>query len=94
MTAAGLILLWPCGRSRLRAGLLVLLLAVIASVANTGCTSVQVGSTSMDTTGGGSGTGGTPAGSMNFTITTAGTSISSSGTYTVRQSTSYLVTTQ
>jgi hypothetical protein len=92
MTAAGLLLLWPCGRSRLRAGLLVLVLAVVATIANTGCAHVDVGGTGS-TTGTGSGSG-TPAGSMNFTITTAGTSVSSSGTYTVRKSASYLVTTQ
>jgi len=47
--------------------------------------------------GGGGGSGdssGTPLGSNTFTITTAGTSIGSTGTYTVRHTTTYLVTAQ
>jgi len=92
---AGLLLLLPVGRKKLRGSLLMLLLAV--ALANTGCAHVTVGgdSSSGCTTNCGTGSGtGTPQGTMNFTITTAGTSSSSTGTYTVRHTTSYTVTAQ
>jgi hypothetical protein len=88
---AGLLLLLPIGRKNIRAGLLVLLMAVALS--NGGCASVN-GSDGSGSSGGGGSTTGTPQGTMNFTITTAGTSSSSSGTYVVRHSTSYMVTVQ
>jgi len=93
-TIAGLLLLLPGRRSRLRAGLLVLLLA--AGLANTGCTHVIVGGSGTTTGTGSTGTAtsGTPLGSNTFTITTAGTSTGSNGTYTVRHTTTYMVTTQ
>jgi hypothetical protein len=98
-TAMGLLLLLPGRRKRLGSwlggGLLLLLLAV--GLTNTGCSTVNV--SSGGTTGGTGGTTGgtstgTPLGSNTFTITTAGTSTGSNGTYTVRHTTSYLVTTQ
>jgi hypothetical protein len=90
---AGLLLLAPVGRRKFRAGLLVLMLA--AALANFGCADVTLGNSSggSGSSGGGTTTG-TPQGTMNFTITTAGTSSSSSGTYTVRHTTSYMVTAQ
>jgi len=91
--AAGLLLLLPGRRRRLRVGLLVLLMA--AGLANTGCTHVYVNGSGSGGGGGGSGdSSGTPLGSNTFTITTAGTSIGSTGTYTVRHTTTYLVTAQ
>ncbi|HXB62824.1 MAG TPA: Ig-like domain-containing protein, partial [Acidobacteriaceae bacterium] len=98
-TAMGLLLILPGGRKRLGrvmgAGLLLLLLA--AGVANMGCSTVNVASGTTTGTGGSGGTGtdtGTPLGSINFTITTAGVSTGSNGTYTVSHTTSYMVTTQ
>ncbi len=95
-TAAGFLLLLPGRKRRLRlgAGLLVLLLA--AGLVNMGCATVTVSPNGTTTGTGGSGTTstGTPLGSNTFTITTAGTSVGTNGTYTVRHTTSYLVTTQ
>jgi len=92
VTMAGLLLLLPVGRRKLRVGLLVLLMAVALS--SGGCADVSLGSGSGNSGGGGGTTTGTPQGTMNFTVTTAGTSSGSSGTYTVRHSTSYMVTAQ
>jgi len=95
-TAAGLLLLLPGRRKRLGihlgAGLMVLLLA--AGLANLGCSTVTVNPNGTTGTGTGGTSTGTPQGSNTFTITTAGTSVGSNGTYTVRHTTSYLVTTQ
>jgi hypothetical protein len=92
VTMAGLLLLLPVGRRKLRVGLLVLLMAMALS--SGGCADVSLGSGSGNSGGGGGTTTGTPQGTMNFTVTTAGTSSGSSGTYTVRHSTSYMVTAQ
>ncbi len=90
VTMAGLLLLLPIGQKKIRAGLLVLLMAVALS--NGGCASVDVGDGSSS--GGGGTTTGTPQGTMNFTITASGTSSGSSGQYIVRHTTSYMVTAQ
>lgn len=96
-TALGLLLLWPGRRKRLGmrlGGLLLLLLA--AGLANTGCSTVTVNPNGTTGPGGSTGTtvSGTPLGTNTFSITTAGTSTGSNGTFTVRHTTSYLVTTQ
>jgi trimeric autotransporter adhesin len=102
-TAMGMLLLWPGRRKRigsalrngLGGGLLLLLLAV--GLANTGCSTVTVNPNGTVNSGGGGSTGtnsGSPLGTNTFTITTAGTSTGTNGTFTVSHTTSYLVTTQ
>jgi hypothetical protein len=94
--ALPLLLLLPAGRSRLRAGMLLALTAAVLLL-HTGCAQVNVNpatGSSSGTGGGGGSTNGTPTGTLNFTITTSGSSTGVSGSYTERQTASYMVTTQ